>query len=244
MIMKIRSYLIVMTLLAGAVSAFSQGTVSLYDYGTTFSIQIFAYTDPYNPTFEVSYGGEAATENMGNTANPNEIPAGTTTYVGPALGAGFDVQLLAAPGLNDLLSRLVPSSAPISTWYSGSASTGLGGFWNSTELGTVNGSTTTATVALAAWQIDGGGGAATTLAEAQAIGYDWGISATGNIYQLGGINGAPPNLPVSIESFSLGINYYDVLPEPSTLAFLLLAGAAFGARRWRTATIRHERKRL
>jgi hypothetical protein len=97
----------------------------------------------------------------------------------------------------------------------------------------VAGSETTATVALAAW--DNNGGTINSLGQAQGTpGDDWGVSATGNIYQLGGLYGAPPNLPDSIESFSLGINYYDVAPEPGTLGLMLIAGAAFGVRRWRS----------
>jgi PEP-CTERM motif len=230
-IMNMINKLSAMTLLAGAVSGFAQGTVSMNDYNFNFSIQIFAYTSLTQPAVGVSYGGYFAVENMGNTANPNEFPAGTTTYAGPALGAGFDVQLMAAPGLNDSLASLEPSSVPITTWYSGSATTGLGGFWNSYELGAVNGSTTTATVALAAW--DNEGSTINSLQAAQGtIGVDWGVSATGNISQLGGINGTAPNLPTSIESFSLAYNILDT-PEPGTLALMLMGGVAYGVRRWR-----------
>jgi hypothetical protein len=226
---NVKNEITVIAVLAGAVSAFSQGTVSMYDYGPTFSIQLFSLYDPAGGgTFVVvNYGGYTAGEEMGNTANPNEIPAGHITYDGVALGAGYDVQLLAAPGLNDQLNTLLPSSAPITTWYSGSASTGLGGFWDSTELGTVNGSTTTATVALAAWYNDGA--TLTTLPAAQAAGVSWGISATGNITALGGVHNPPPTLPDSIETFTVGTA--SPSPEPGTLALMLTAGLAFGARR-------------
>jgi hypothetical protein len=220
--------LTVTMLLAGVTSVFSQGQISMSDYGSSFTIQIFnSQSFSGGPWVFVSYGGYSSVEVMGTSANSYLNSPGTTVFdANSALGTGYSVQLLAAPGPNDALSSLFPSSAVITTWYTppgGNPTTGLNGFWksgaNAIILGAPPGSV--ATVALAAW--DNEGGTVTGLQQAQAAGDDWGISMTGNTAPLGGDIFPPPNLPSSITSFSLAA----LIPEPSTITLGVLGASAF-----------------
>jgi len=222
-----------MALLAGAASVYAQGEVGLSDYGSTFTIQVFN-SQPSGSSVNVSYNGYSGTEVMGQSANANLFAPGTTTYAaGSALGTGYSVELLAAPGASQPFSSLVPTAPVITTWYTsagGDAPSGFSGFWNTGANATIAGAAggSTATVALAAWNNEGG--TVTTLAAAQAAnkavpGSDpWGVSVAGNTAGLGiGGGGTPPNLPSSITSFSL----VSSVPEPSTIALGVIGASAF-----------------
>jgi len=203
---------------------YSQGQVSMNDYNGAFAIQVFTQQSAAASTVAVSYGGFSGFEQMGATANSGApaVPQGTTTYANAPLGTGYSLQLLAAPGLSDPIGNLTPVGALETVWYGGSYLTGLGGFWN--DSGTpvaIPGTTTTATVALGAWNNEGG--TVTSLAQAQAGGDPWGVSTTGNINALGFGTIQPPNLPTSIQSFSLATT----VPEPSTIALGVIGASAF-----------------
>jgi hypothetical protein len=214
--------LTVTALLAGAVSVYSQGAVSMNDYNGNFSIQIFTSSSAAASTVPVSYGGFSVNEQQGNTANPFEANPGTMTYTGTPLAAGYAIQLLAGAGLNDPLASLSPVGNPITTWYSGDGSAGLGGFWNSSALAAIPGTTTTASVAIAAWNTEGG--TVNSLAGAQAAGDPWGISSVGYLDALGSGLQTPPNLPAALTGFSLGAS---IVPEPSTIALGVIGASAF-----------------
>lgn len=101
-----------MTLLAGAVCAYSQGTVGLGENNGYFNIQIFAAQTAANSPTQVTYGGYTVMELQGNTANSyNPVNyagvgsgPGTTVYPNATpIGNGWDVQLLAAAGSGDAL---------------------------------------------------------------------------------------------------------------------------------------------
>lgn len=228
--------LAVITLLAGAGSAYSQGTVNFFDYSTSFRQQFFSSQTLGASTVAVSYGGYSGYEEMGSTAAGIERPKGTTVYATGALlsGTGFDAQLLAAPGLNDALVTLLPTG-PVVHFFTGSVSAGLylsGG--NVPIPGTTpgNGSSSTATVAVAVWANNGIDGAADTLAQAQADGYAWGVSNTGNLNYLGGwavpVPWSSPDMPSSITSFSM---IAEAVPEPGTIVLGVLGASAFLFRR-------------
>lgn len=105
-----------MALLAGAASVYSQGQVSLVDYGSTFSIQVFSSQGLAASTTSVSYGGFNGQEEMGQSANPNLFNPGTTSYAaGSALGTGYSVQLLAATGTGDAISALSANGPVVTT---------------------------------------------------------------------------------------------------------------------------------
>jgi hypothetical protein len=217
--------LTVMTLLAGAASVYSQGEVNMLDYGGTFTIQVFNVQAAGESTTPVSYGGFSGTETQGQGPNSALVNPGTTVYdTGSELGAGYSLQLLGAVGSGDALSTLTPQGSPITTWYTAGA--GLPGFWNSGVNVAITGSSVggTATVAIGAWNNEGG--TVNSLAAAQAAGDPWGVSTTGNIASLGGAGGSPPGaLPSTITSFSLATT--TVVPEPSTVALGVIGASTF-----------------
>jgi len=221
----------VMALLAGAVSVYSQGLVALSDYGGSFTIQIYSAQSAAASTTAVAYGGLTGNEEMGQSANGSLANPGTTVYAaGTALGAGYSVQLLAAAGAGDAIATLLPAGPVISTWYSGDQITGLGGLYQvqaGATTAAIPGAAvgSVATVALAAWNNEGG--TVNSLAAAQADGDPWGVSNTGNTAGLGGGIVTPPGLPTSIDSFSLATT----VPEPSTIALGVIGASAFLFRR-------------
>ena len=224
-----------MTLLAGAVSVYSQGAISLNDYGNigNFSIQVFQPQAP-GVGVTVSMNGLTGTEVQGQPNNSYLPVKGTTLYSGNStIGPGYDVGLLAlANGTTattyDQLSLV--SGTTISTWINNpglTAGNNSLGVWNSSVVAEIGpGSPTTAAVAIAAWQATGSAGAATTLAEAQADGYHWGVSdiVTANL-TVG--TGSPGFLPTTLTSFSL----VSSVPEPSTIALGVIGASALLFRR-------------
>jgi len=204
-----------MALLAGAMTGFSQGQISMFDYGSSFAIQVFAPSSAAASTTAVSYGGFTVTEQQGNDAGNDN--AGNSTYTGTPLGAGYDIELLAGPA-GTALSALQPvAGSLVSSWLTGTSA----GYWNSTALASIPGVTTTAAVAIAAWNNEAG--TVTTLAGAQATPNDpWGISSEATTAALGFGSQQPPFLPAGITSFSLGAT-----PEPSTVALGVIGASAF-----------------
>jgi hypothetical protein len=225
-----RKALTVITLLAGAMSVHSQAeNLSLSD---DRGIQILdgQGSAPANGTaYTVTYGGyTSGTEYYGSGSNPNlGYPGSTVWAAGSALGTGYSLELLEAPGITVDLDSLVPVGPVISTWQTaagGNPNAGLNGFWNSSAL--VDGLGFMATVAIAAWNNEGG--SVNTLAAAQAAGDPWGISQMEHLE----LDGKPftTGLFVSdkIESFSLGAN---TVPEPGTIALEALGASTFLFRR-------------
>jgi hypothetical protein len=87
------------TLLAGALSGYSQGQIEFntYSHGK-LSIAIFNTQSPSASTYAVTYAGSTVYEEVGNTSIAPENPQGTTSYTGPRLsGAVYDIQLFAGP---------------------------------------------------------------------------------------------------------------------------------------------------
>jgi hypothetical protein len=207
----------ILGLLAGAVSAYSQGQLQMYDYGGSFAIQVFNLST--GGSVPVTYGGFTVMEEQGNTSGNDN--GGNATYSGAPLGAGYDVELLAGPA-GTALGSLVPAAGSLVTsWAPNGASSA--GYWNApTNLATVAGVTTTAQVAVAAWQATGPLGAASTLAAAQADGYLWGISSSATT-PVGFNSVTPPVLPAGITSFSIASS----TPEPSTVALGVIGASAF-----------------
>jgi len=187
----------------------------MFDYGSTFAIQIFTPSSAAASTVPVTYGGFSTVEQQGNDAN-NDNP-GSASYSGTPLGAGYDLELLAGPAGTALANLTVVPGSLVTTWNTGSAA----GYWNSTTLASIPGVTTTASVAIAAWNNEGN--TITTLAGAQATPNDpWGISAVATTSALGFGSQQPPFLPAGVTSFSLGVT-----PEPSTIALGVVGASAF-----------------
>jgi hypothetical protein len=224
-----------LTLLAGAVSVYSQGQVSMADLGGgDIGIQVFNLQSANNTT--VSYLGVFGQEVIGNSGNtfsynysktPGANPNATVSYkAGSALGAGYSVELLAGPTSDTSVSQLGETGTIITAWNTGSQSTGSGGMWfggpNATVAGILPGGN--AAVAIAAWNNEGG--TVLTLAQAVAAGDPWGVSNLGLATDLGGGLIQPP-VPTGLDSFSLATT----VPEPSTIALGVMGASALLFRR-------------
>jgi hypothetical protein len=232
-----------MTLLAGAVSVYSQGAVSMNDYGNigNFSIQVFQAQPLSASTVDVSgavTNGSAWKEEMGQPANSYLPTKGSTVYSGQStIGPGYDVGLLAlangtAASTYSQLSLV--SSSVISTWLPAAGTSAVNnnaGIWNSSATADVGpGTPATAAVAIAAWANTGSAGAATTLAQAQADGYAWGVSDIVTTALTTG-TGSPGFLPTTLTSFSLATSGTSPLPEPSTIALGVIGASTLLFRR-------------
>jgi hypothetical protein len=218
--------MIVAALLAGALSVYSQGQLEFSDYATTsgFGIVIFGPQSFPNSPVQVSFNGYSNLEEQGNptlAAYPQEGPLapGTTVYASanPLAGSGYDVQALIAAGANQPLSAL-SLTGPVETgFYSG----GNAGLFLASIGETTGVPAGPATVAIAAWVNNGVNGAATTLGQAQADGYAWGISSLGNVNLTAAPN-MPAEFPAAVTSFSLTF-----IPEPGTIALGVIGASAF-----------------
>ena len=223
-----------MTLLAGTVSAYSQGAISMDDYGIGFCIQVLAPQSSGNNA-TVSYGGYSGNETMGDSGNSYCTSPGSATYqAGSAAGNGYDVQLLIAAGSGDAVSSLgttgTTGDSPITTWYTAAGGNpvvngaGGNGIWNTVANVLFGSPGEAVTVAIAAWNNEGG--TVNSLAAAQEAGDPWGVS-NGADQIMGDLSGLA-SLPSAIESFSLAA---DVVPEPGTIALGVIGASAFLFRR-------------
>jgi hypothetical protein len=242
------------TLLAGAVSGYSQqGAISFNAYaGGSTGCKIALYNTSIGGTYAVSYGGFSVTEVLGNSAQAHENPPGLQTYTGaPLSGTGYDAELLVGPaGISTPGGSVVEgTNGPVGLLpFGGSGQTGGSvaqfktgattvGFISANEGITLQAESWFApgmsvSVALAAWNNEGG--TVTSLAAAQAAnanspGSDpWGIS---NVAQTGALTTPPATgvaLPTTLESFALGVT---TTPEPSTIALGVMGASALLFRR-------------
>jgi hypothetical protein len=212
------------TLLAGAVGAYAQGQIEFDDYaphvpGDGFEITVWA-PQAANPIGEV-YGN-----------SPGDVPAGTQTYTGVALGGGdvgsgpngygngndYSIALYYGVGANATSLTQVPGAiATFDTSGGANPYNGYPGSWDAgggvfvTVPGVAAGST--GTFQLYAWY-NGGGTLSFAQASVPGSGDPYGLSQAANIT----LNG-PPNIPSTlypITSFSLAGGM--IIPEPSTIA--------------------------
>jgi hypothetical protein len=235
------------TLLAGAVSGYSQGAISFNAYaGGSTGCKIALYNTSIGGTYAVSYGGFSVTEVLGNSAQAHENPPGLQTYTGaPLSGTGYSAELLVGPagistpggtvggvGLLPFGGAGEVGGSP-ATFKTGAATVGFISAAEGVTLPTQSYFTVgdSVSVAIAAWNNEGG--TVTTLAAAQAAdlntpGSDpWGIS---NVAQTGALTAPPATgvaLPTTLESFSLGVS----TPEPSTIALGVMGASALLFRR-------------
>jgi len=248
--------LAVVTLLAGAVSGYSQGALSIADYavpGGAFNITVWSPI-PTAPGTEVQGNSAAGYNPMG----VSDVPAGTTTYPGATPLGGFStgsgltaygngslwsVELYAAAGTGIALSGLSPISGSVANFFTDSAVVGNPGEWNGSVVtfggagGTAGAPTIAAgspvTVAIAAWY--NGGGAYTSYAAAVTAGSSvapYGISSTGSVALTGAPN-PPAALPAlgNANTLAGGITSFSLItssvPEPSTIALGVMGASAF-----------------
>ena len=217
---------IVITLLAGAVGAYAQAQIEFDDYAPNVPGDGFEIT-VWQPQ------GAGTSQVFGN--GPADVPAGTQTYTGVAIGGSstgsgptgyangnnFSIELLSGAGANATsLTPLAGAVATFSTAFAGSWDAS-GGVLVSTPyaIGSQN------TFQLAAWY-NGGGTISFAQASVPGSGDPYGLSNPANITMAG-----PPNVPSTlggpngITSFSLLAN--TSVPEPSTIALGLVGASAF-----------------
>ena len=243
--------LTVMVLLAGAMSVYSQGIVSSQGYvsmndynggvGIGMEIQVFPSQPIAASTVFVSVNGYSGYEEMGQSGNTYLPNPGRTVYsTGQStIGPGYDVGLLALDG-GGATSYSQLSQVPldngtyyVSQWWNNEFSqlnptlNNNYGIWNTTASAIIPGSATFASVAIAVWQGNGSFGAATTLAQAQADGYEWGVSSIQTTPVASADSPTSVWLPQTLTSFSL----VDPVPEPGTIALGLLGASALLFRR-------------
>jgi len=217
-----------------AIGAFAQGSVVFNNHvAGTIATRIYA---PDTVTPNVSF--------YGNTAG--DTPAGAQVYTGALLGGAsgaagtpinytfgnnFSVQLMAAPGLNDSISTLLPVSQYLTTMRTTSSGAGiwLPPTYPSGDPGIPNTSGAAATVAVAAWY--NAGGTVTSYSAAVAAQLPSGESPAFNLSALGEPAGAGPSTPaenlIGLQSFSLATS----VPEPGTIALGVMGLSALLIRR-------------
>jgi hypothetical protein len=239
--------LAVMTLLAGAVSGYSQGQVAMGDYNNTdFQITVWS-PQVASPGMELT-GNSPAGFGVGVGAEGSDIPAGTQSgYTGVPLGGSatggpsstdygngnlWSIELYAGAGTLSSFSQLSEVANTSSTFFTDPSVIGYAGLWNAnvntagTITGVGNGSP--ATLAIAAWY--NGGGMYTTYAAAVAASQPAGVSTLGT-ENVNGSPNTPPDLPGpgnpgvvgGITSFSITTS----IPEPSTIALGVIGASAF-----------------
>lgn len=215
-----------LTLLAGAVSGYSQAQVQFYNYGAGLHQAIYNTQSLAASTYSVTWGGHTVMEEVGSTTTKIASPSGTTIYTANQLsGAGYSAELLAADGGGKSISSLAEEGQVLSGFKTSPA-----GMIASSETVNLDASITagdTVTIAIAAWANTGVDGAATSLAQAQSDGYLWGISPTMTEGSGGGSIAATPMPNPGLVSFSLGVT----TPEPSTIALGVLGASSLLFRR-------------
>lgn len=218
--------LVAITLLAGAVSGYSQGAIIFYMYSSapTLKQAIFNTQSLQSSTYSFTYGGVTMNEVVGSSASPgSENPKGTVAYTGTGLsGTGYDMQLLAGPAgittvggvssANGANNVGLTAVGGISNFRTGTATLGM----QATTLTDTLPNTSyfqagdQVSLAVAAWNNEGG--TITTLAQAVAAdkanpgSVPFGISPVVTTTYSTGLSSVPPSsLPSTLESFSLGV---------------------------------------
>lgn len=210
---------------ASAVSVFAQGTITLNNFTAASRTHIYA---PSATTPSLSQVGNAAT---------GDLPAGTTVWTGYSLiganglagqygASGTMAELLAAPGLNQNASSLLPPVAGITTTFRTGAQAGnTAAGVTSTFANLAPDSSGGATLEFVAW--DDSSGNYSTWATA-SVAWQAGLIAAGEsplmnlTATIGGTLTTPPSLPAGNQSFNL----YFVVPEPTSFALVGLGAAA------------------
>jgi hypothetical protein len=147
--------LAVITLLAGAVSGYSQGQVYIGDYlKSDFQVTVWS---PQMSGPAIS-GNSSASFSQTATGGTQDVPSGTQNgYTGTPLGGAasgsitptdyangnlWSIQLYAGPGSGDAVSALSPVSGTVANFYTDPSTVGYAGLWDSTTGATIDTATT------------------------------------------------------------------------------------------------------
>jgi len=231
--------LAVLTLLAGAVSGYSQGQVVWQDYlNTDFQVTIWS---PQVATPGTQLTGNSPATFGNGPATGGDLPAGTQTgYTGVPLGGSASGAAVPTDFANGNLwsVQLYAAAAgstpvPVAGYVANFFTSGNAGLYNvganstATIPGVAGGSA--AALQLGAWY--NGGGTIGSLSAAQTAGVPYGLSTIGTETVQSAPN-PPPDLPGQgnpgvtggITSFSL---IGTTTPEPSTIALGIMGASAF-----------------
>jgi len=240
--------LTLISLLAGAVSVYSQGQVNTSDYNAPgFNIHIWS-PNPATPTVEETGNGPATIAGNAAYNTSPDAPAGVAAYAGTLVGGSgsgvtgaagyangdnFDVELYAAAGAVTTFSTstftAVQALGPLGD---GGLPANWAGLYQGGGILTLNGANGTITVpigglvtfAVAAWYNNNG--TVTSYTPGSGI---TGISTLGTTTAEGN-NITPPFLPGAAGSGNPGISSFSLtqsVPEPSTIALGLVGASAF-----------------
>jgi len=229
------------TLLAGAVCGYSQAELNFQTAETGSFVQSIYNQNVQNTAVAVTYNGYTVYENQGSTSGsattPAQTPTGTTVYNGAGLsGSGYTALLLGATGTGDALSQLQPllnATGNLATLSFSTAATkaGLGQGTDTTFGSATATSATPMTIAIAAWNNEGG--TVTTLLAAQeadvANSDPWGISELANITAT--VTPTPAAAMSTASNLNLSFNLGTEVPEPSTIALGVMGVSALLFRR-------------
>jgi len=237
--------LAVLTLLAGAVSGYSQGQVAYGDYlNSDFQITIWSPQTGAASATQLN-GNSPATFGTGLLPTGPDIPTGTQTgYTGVPLGGSptgtggtspanfadgnlWSVQLYAAP----TGTALAAVAGTVANMYTASGNQGLYDVTGN-PVATIPGVTAggSADLQLKAWY--NGGGVNGSYEAALAAKAPNGVSTIGT-ENLGGGTVTPPDLPgpgnkgVTGGITSFNVTSSAVTPEPSTIALGIIGASAF-----------------
>lgn len=208
-------------LLAGATAGYSQGQLNWTDY-----VSADSSSHPPIPAFSIEIWG-AGTETPGTGTYPNntanDLPAGSATYSGTQLGAGFEI------GLYDSTTpvvSLVGTPLAVDTFTTANSAPGIWDFSGSlTATDPLNASGTAVYVELAAWSTAQG---ATSYAQALAQGVAAGASGASTGTTVLGGGGSPPATPGTLTGIGLqDFQLTSTIPEPSTVALGVIGASTF-----------------
>jgi len=229
--------LVVVSILAGAVGVYAQGSLNWQDSQAGYLIEILS---PSTATPTVEETGQTS----------YDLPAGNTSYSGGYIGGGstggasgngpgvggtptsgylginyqnaggFEAGLYISPTLNGLTTAITGGTPVATTSLLGGGNDGL---YNTAAPTYVSGLApgTTEFVGIAAWY---SGGGATSYASAVTDGTVEGYVESTSSLALGGGSSAPASLSgLGLTSFSLA----GATPEPSTIALGVIGASAF-----------------
>jgi hypothetical protein len=249
--------LTLITLMAGAVGGYAQGTLAWGDYigsGTSqFTITVWS-PNPSAPTVQqIGNSSTDASPTPGSTVYGGAPLGGAATGTGATAYGNGNAYTIALYASTSSSTAVTPTTADevVSSTFENMGGTGksnilestafgggpgYAGAWtanfgseNTTALpGTLTGTAGSAQVMLAAWY---SGGGITSYSAAVTAGVPAGTSEIGMLSGLGGLNsGGPPSTAPDLAG--LGITSFSLVtpvttPEPSTIALGVIGASAF-----------------
>jgi len=245
--------LTLITLMAGAVGGYAQGTLAWGDYigsgGSQFTITVWSPNPSAPGVQQIGNSSTDASPNPGSTVYGGVPLGGSTTGSGPTAygnGNAWTIALYASTSSTTAVTPTTGDEVVSSTFenmggtgksnilestaygggpgYAGAWTANFGSF-NTTALpGTLTGTAGSAQVMLAAWY--SGGGITSYAAAVGAV--PAGTSEIGMLVGLGGLNASgPPSTAPDLAGIGITSFSLTSVPEPSTIALGVIGASAF-----------------